>query len=95
MVVLFLRGTKVRSVLPATVQMFVIQSSSLLCPDEQWINNVDSWHIISSTWLSVCWSAWARSSSIGVCPTFCRYEQTSQHAVTCDSYFESCPSDHN
>lgn len=30
-----------------------------------------------------------------ICPTFCKYGQTSLHAVTCDLCVESCPSDHN
>lgn len=56
-----------RLVFPATVQMFIICVHNLLCLDELWLN-VDSWHIISSVWLSVCWDAWSRASSTEACP---------------------------
>lgn len=90
-----LRGAKMRSVLPANAQTFIIPSFSLLCPDEQWVNNVDSWHIFTSTWLGICWYAWGRESSWEVCPAFCKYGHTLLHALTCDLYFQGYPSDHN
>lgn len=41
MVASLLSGAKMRSVLPATVQVSITQSSSLPCPDEQRVNKVD------------------------------------------------------